>query len=409
MAHLYRKPSDWTDGRLPETANQYRRAASRFEKLAWRDKDGRLRWPGYIAGVHRYMQPRRGQLSRSSFRWYRNAAAFRAVELFGSDRLDLVHAEFSIYAPEAKKRTRYRKAVPTHVMRAIRKVVEADGRRSWKELFDVLVVMRTTGARPGELTGMLFNNLSGLLELPNSKYRPTLDLPGVNRDLRQLARTFPRGNGPARLLQVQPGWRDDPEYVKTAFRVIKRFKGRSWDDFQANASRTLKEILRRCARQKLVTGWWKRLRVYDFRHQFCADAKEALGFLDGEVAAAMGHVSGTTALYHYGRRASASKGGVAVRPVEGNPSAPCPPGRTPLGVATESLKKLARLVAKSGSVFARAVSVDSSTGDPEAGASSAESARRSIEQFWRENEVNNPPDRQQAPPPKKTNQGPSTK
>ncbi|MCX8502148.1 MAG: hypothetical protein ORO03_10735, partial [Alphaproteobacteria bacterium] len=80
-----------------------------------------------------------------------------------------------------------------------------------------------------------------------------------------------------------------------------------------NLAVAFKSALGEAIRQLGESKWFLRLRVYDFRHQFSADAKQEWGVGQGMVAAAMGHSVEDTAVEHYGRK-KYGKGGLKVRP-----------------------------------------------------------------------------------------------
>ncbi len=104
-----------------------------------------------------------------------------------------------------------------------------------------------------------------------------------------------------------------PDEMDAIRRLVMCMAGRSWNSVRGRISAALKDALKSLVEQGVIPRKWLRLRLYDARHQFAAEAKSSLDELQGEVAAVMGHASAQTAAYHYGKRRKAQRPS-AVRP-----------------------------------------------------------------------------------------------
>lgn len=249
------------------------------------------------------IERRSSKLRGSSLRMYKRSAIYRLEsigDLTGADRLRSLLQEREM---ETGKRKRLVRRVPDALAIALLEQLESRGTAISKRTRDLLLATMVTGLRPIEWSTA---SLSGnILTVQNAKFKEN-----------------ERANGPVRELELLSSVTTEE---RTAIeRTIAAFKRSPYDSQRPNISVAFKEALGAAIRQSGVSKWFYRLRVYDFRHQFSADAKSSWGIGEGTVAAAMGHAVEDTAIQHYGR----AKHGT---------------GRSKVKPTTESIAKVRRL------------------------------------------------------------------
>lgn len=281
----------------PATRKLYESTARRFErwlKEAGRDPRDPDEW---VAALQALTDGR----SRASWRLYRHAITWHLRETQGA----IASGNFSLASgaqerPPTKKRPVLRHIEPD-VLEAIVRALLARKTTRAARLADIMIAMVVTGLRPSEFaSAKMDNGPVRMLVVANAKFRvETPDKPG-------------RGNGPTRELIIDEC--ASPQLVGAIVRALDWCQGREWTSLAPNANRLLRSTINGLVRRRVIGTRWLKLRLYDCRHQFSANAKEHLDLLAGEVAAAMGHRSVVTAVSHYGRRKFARSAATMVRP-----------------------------------------------------------------------------------------------
>ncbi|MCV9909558.1 hypothetical protein OIV19_18315 [Brucella sp. HL-2] len=227
------------------------------------------------------------KLSRASYRHYRNSIAYTLAEAEGADAAVLFnrHCRTNIEPPKNTKK-QYRKRVPEKVVSSLIKLAAQHDLASYRFIARLVFCMYYTGVRPGEWRSAKYDPATGILTVQNSKYKSTGNLK--------------RGNGQERWLDVKG--QSNKSLEANIIKLISEMNGVSWESRQGYASRTLKKMLAALIAEKTITTWWRKLRIYDFRHQCCANLKAKYPQQPSMVAAMMGHYSTTTAYVHYGQR-----------------------------------------------------------------------------------------------------------
>lgn len=241
------------------------------------------------------------KLSRASYRHYRNSIAYTLAEANGADAaIEFNKHCKSAITPPASSKKQYRKRVPDQVVTAL--INHASERQlvSYKFIARLIFCMFYTGVRPGEWQSAKYDRSTGILTVQNSKYKSTEHLK--------------RGNGSERWLDVKG--QNNPALEANIERLIAEMAGVKWESRQGHASRTLKKMLSELIAKKTVSVWWRKLRIYDFRHQCCANLKAKYPKEPTMVAAMMGHYSTTTAYVHYGQRRHGKSGNCIVAPTK---------------------------------------------------------------------------------------------
>lgn len=241
----------------------------------------------------------RQNISRHTFRHYRNSIAFTLSEIEGSEAAE----SFNQKCKEKKidlenRKRRYRKRVPENIVRELLNLASERKLKSYAFIARLAFCMYYTGIRPGEWCKSIYDQKSGIITVRNSKYKASENLK--------------RGNGVARWLDIDP--KNNPLLEKIIVNLIDEMKGKEWSKLQGNASRTLKAMFDELIKQKRMTRWWSKLRIYDFRHQCCANLKAFFPHEPTMVSAMMGHLSVTTAYLHYGKMKHGKSDKVRVKP-----------------------------------------------------------------------------------------------
>lgn len=243
--------------------------------------------PVYLAKLLKNYAERQ-DLSKSTYRHYRNSISYSLKIKFGEGAMyEFKHACLEHVANVKNKPKKYRKTVPDEVLYQISQLAI---RRKLKSFFFVARLchaMHQTGIRPGEWCDTSYDPNTRKISVKNAKYKTT-------------DRSF-RANGTHRHINLPAT--ASSAFVSNVEWVIENMKGISWKSRQGHASRTLKKMLAELVREKKISRWWLKLRIYDFRHQFAADMKATFDDAPVNVAAVMGHCSVVTAYQHYGRKA----------------------------------------------------------------------------------------------------------
>ena len=223
---------------------------------------------------------RSAKLHGSSLRMYKRSAVFRLESIgdqAGADRLRALLDELSL---ETGKRKRLVRRVPDALAACLLDQLGMRRTAIAKRTRDLLLATMVTGLRPIEWGSAVL--IGDVLTVRNAKFKEGERANGAVRELELLE-------------SVTPAERSAIE------RTIAAFTKSPYASQRPNVSVAFKEALGAAIRQAGVSKWFYRLRVYDFRHQFSADAKASWGVGEGMVAAAMGHAVEETAIQHYGR------------------------------------------------------------------------------------------------------------
>lgn len=236
--------------------------------------DGRPRTPGSW------------RLYRTAIKWHlRRTIGERAAE-------DFDRAVKALDPPRAKRR-RLVKRLPPDVLDLIVSSLRSSPTKLRMMAADALIAISLTGLRPIEWRAAVLDG--DLLHVQNAKYKP-----GV------------RANGPTRTLILDRAALRTGE-IEAIERTLEAFRGFDWETRADHLRSHIRSAVDELVAAKAIPPRYAKLRLYDARHQFSADAKASLEYGKGEVAGALGHISAMTAHVHYGRRKSAA-GATKVRP-----------------------------------------------------------------------------------------------
>lgn len=244
------------------------------------------------------LQALAGPLAKRSWRLYRCAVAWHLGETRGLGFQTAFLLATDAVPKPAERRRRLQRRIDPDTLRVVVEALRARRGRTGGRIADMMVATVATGIRPNEWQTVT-RKPPGTLLVVNAKYHPPDGArPG-------------RGDGPVRELL-------EPEVVGTLtdaaiVRTMEWLRGRPWRPVEPTANRLFRSTVAALIASGVLTPRWRRLRIYDCRHQFAADAKATLDLLAGEVAASMGQASAVTAIAHYGKRQHA-KGRSAVRP-----------------------------------------------------------------------------------------------
>lgn len=312
------------------TERAYRRAAGRFEQRIAASGGT----PGALAYV-RAMTDLSPSLTDASWRFLRAAVKWWIGITISADEAEQFSRLFPFSRPEVKPKKRLPKQLPMRVSNDLVAVLKGGPVGANKQIAaDMLVAGVATGLRPVEWSRA---RLKGdTLYVRNAKYRP-----GIS------------GNGKERVLRLVAGIVTDEQRAAIK-RLIAALSGREWDEVGGNIRRAFNAAKSRLKSMKLLTPLQMRTRLYEARHQFSADAKLALDYAGGEVAAAMGQRSAMTARISYGNRRKAS-GTLPVKPSAESVAAVDPKSISRLSA---SLSRITRFVSVAAGYDQRAVSVD---------------------------------------------------
>lgn len=289
--------------RSPTTEAEYERRVRRF--LAYAAQQGLgTDWRGLLLAyevLSRDLAPASRRKYRAALRFFVERAMGLEAERLFSERAAVIdriwraaREQAALAAGKSRKR---RGGLLREMPNELRSLLSAHlyGRGTVAALTagDIILATPIVGCRPGEWSN---SHLEGnMLTVVNAKFRE-----GV------------RGNGPERTM-VLDRTLITPDEMDAIRRLVMCMAGRSWNSVRGRISAALKDALKSLVEQGVIPRKWLRLRLYDARHQFAAEAKSSLDELQGEVAAVMGHASAQTAAYHYGKRRKAQRPS-AVRP-----------------------------------------------------------------------------------------------
>lgn len=267
--------------------------------VRWLDERGRD--PGDPLSWVDALQDLTAKLSKKTWRLYRNAITWHLRETRGNAFGGwFLVATDTVEKPPTKARRLLRHIEPDVLTVIVRELLQRRGERP-KRLADLMIAMVTTGLRQKEFgTAKFIDGDTRMIVVKNAKYRqPSDGVPG-------------RGNGPFRELILDS--EASPALCGSIQRSFDWCQEREWSAMAPNANSLFRRVIKHLVDRKQIGRKWSRLRIYDCRHQFSANAKANLSLLAGEVAAAMGHRSVVTAVSHYGKRKFARAGTTLVRP-----------------------------------------------------------------------------------------------
>lgn len=305
-----------------KTEQFYRKVVRRFASwVAAEIEAGRADSPDLWVDAMRHFASQR---SYATWRLYRAAVSWHLMAEHGRRFAD----DFEQGAvavedkPGANRKRRLVKHIPPEILSRLIARLREDGRKQdgfW--VANLLMATVATGIRPNEWhqTTRIEGNL---LRVVNAKYSAGSALKA------------PRANGRVRDLILEPEVIGS-DFDRAITATLEWMNGKPWLQVQARANRIFKTALRSLISRREIGTRWGNLRIYDARHQFSADAKANLDLFSGEVAAAMGHGSGMTAVVSYGGKRHASGGKSAVRPSAASVSAVRQETLTELRAATD--------------------------------------------------------------------------
>lgn len=226
------------------------------------------------------IEKRSAGLHGSSLRMYKRSAIYRLESIGDGAGAMRLRALLEASDMETGERRRLVRRVPDELASALVEQLTERGTKIAVRTRDLLVATMVTGLRPSEWSDA--EVYDGVLVVANAKFKE-----GV------------RGNGEVRELELLSTISSAEMDAITA--CIATFRTSPYAKQRPNIAVAFKEALGPAIRAAGVSKWFYRLRIYDFRHQFAADAKSSWGVGEGLVAAAMGHSVEDTAVEHYGR------------------------------------------------------------------------------------------------------------
>ena len=239
-----------------------------------------------------YLMDKSAELCTNTIRIYKRSVCY-ALESQGRDReADELRGMFDeVDNPARGRKLKLVRRVPHNIFERTLSILRSSKSKTSQQAADLLVATAITGLRPSEWANA---KLAGrLLSVPNAKHSEL------------------RGNGEERELELLDTITVEE---RTAIEnTLELIRAKGYKTVRPNLAVAFKTALGEAIRQLGESRWFLRLRLYDFRHQFSADAKHEWGIGTGMVAAAMGHSVEDTAVQHYGRRKH-GKGGLKVRP-----------------------------------------------------------------------------------------------
>lgn len=227
------------------------------------------------------IERRSGSLRSNTLRMYKRSAVYRLESIGDQQAADQLRAMFDDAELTTTKKRRLVRRVPDELVDALLSVLSNRPTIIAKKTHDLLLAMIVTGLRPTEWE--LATIEGNVLTVKNAKYKE-----GV------------RANGEYRELELLPSVTTDERAAIE--RCMALFSRSPYQSVRPNISVEFKSALGTAIEMAGLTKWFYRLRIYDFRHQFSADAKQEHGIGAGVVAAAMGHSVEDTAVSHYGKK-----------------------------------------------------------------------------------------------------------
>ncbi|KXV69218.1 hypothetical protein AD951_07720 [Acetobacter malorum] len=294
------RPDGQSPGIEPRTVKFYRGVVRRFQ--AWTDakvSTGTADTPAlWVEAMHHFASKR----AYATWRIYRAAVSWHLTAQYGrrfADDFEQGAVALQDRPPMSRKR-RLARHIPPHILALIVGKLRADHGHDGAWVADLLLATVATGIRPNEWH-QTTRPEPNRLRVVNGKYSAGSALKAA------------RANGKVRELILEPDIMGST-FEAAISATLAWMDGKPWLRVQARANRVFKATLRELIAARAIGTRWANLRIYDARHQFSADAKANLDLFGGEVAAAMGHGSGLTAVEHYGGQRHASAGKTAVRP-----------------------------------------------------------------------------------------------
>jgi len=241
-----------------------------------------------------YLMEKSTELCTNTIRIYKRSVCFGLEQAGRDDEAEELRDLFAeVDNPARGRKLKLVRRVPHSIFeRTLRNLRDSKSKTS-HQAADLLVATAITGLRPTEWATAAIDGR--VLRVKNAKHSEL------------------RGNGETRELELLDTLTEDER--SAIERTMKLIRDKGYKTVRPNLSVAFKKALGDAIRHLGESRWFLRLRLYDFRHQFSADAKHEWGIGTGMVAAAMGHSVEDTAVQHYGRRKH-GKGGMKVRPTE---------------------------------------------------------------------------------------------
>lgn len=239
-----------------------------------------------------YLMEKSAELCTNTVRIYKRSVCF-ALEQAGREiEADELRGLFDeVDNPAKGRKLKLVRRVPHRIFAGTLAVLRRKRTKVAHQTADLLVATALTGLRPSEWANASLGGRT--LRVVNAKHSEL------------------RGNGEAReLMLLDTITEAERRAIENTMELIA---AKGYKTVRPNLSVAFKAALGEAIRELGESRWFLRLRIYDFRHQFSADAKHEWGIGTGLVAAAMGHSVEDTAVQHYGRRKHGN-GGLKVRP-----------------------------------------------------------------------------------------------
>lgn len=241
-----------------------------------------------------YLMEKSTELCTNTVRIYKRSVCFGLEQSGREDDADTLRALFeAVDNPARGRKLKLVRRVPNRIFEQTLRNLRESKSKTAHQSADLLVATALTGLRPTEWAEAVIEG--DMLRVRNAKHSEL------------------RGNGEERELILLPTMSDDERGAIE--RTMSLIRDKSYKTVRPNLSVAFKNALESAIKTLGESRWFMRLRLYDFRHQFSADAKHEWGIGTGMVAAAMGHSVEDTAVEHYGRRKHGN-GGLKVRPTE---------------------------------------------------------------------------------------------
>lgn len=270
-----------------------------------------------------YLMAKSAELCTNTIRIYKRSVCFSLESAGQADAAEELRGLFeNVESPAAGRKLKLVRRVPHNIFERTLLILRESTTKVAHQSADLLVATAITGLRPSEWSNAAMERRT--LVVRNAKHSEL------------------RGNGEHRQLELLDTLTEDEwDAIQRTMNLIRE---KGYKTVRPNLAVAFKTALAEAIRQLGESRWFLRLRLYDFRHQFSADAKHEWGIGTGMVAAAMGHSVEDTAVQHYGRRKH-GRGSLKVRPSiesvakvrrlypvqEPTPQGPTPQGPTPHG------------------------------------------------------------------------------
>ena len=241
-----------------------------------------------------YLMERSESLCSNTIRIYKRSVCYALESTGRAHEADELRGLFDeIDPPSRGRKLRLVRRVPTRIFERTLRLLRESRSKTSHQAADLLTATAITGLRPSEWEEAKIEGR--VLVVQNAKHSEL------------------RANGAQRELELLD---TITEHERAAIeRTLVLIRTKSYKTVRPNVAKAFKSALGEAIRQLGESRWFMRLRLYDFRHQFSADAKMEWGIGTGMVAAAMGHSVEDTAVEHYGKRRHGA-GAMKVRPSE---------------------------------------------------------------------------------------------